>query len=187
LVATPWSPSPAGVRTGGCIRVQLAKFAPGQPFSRSGTNLCCSSLVVTVTGSLVVLPEALSPSKQNVLAVGPPAHFTYVELDVDQASFCRRRRASAIKPPQAATKPGSPAPAIGPGTRTLASTAPVIPVVPLIMSTAKNWPAAFCSKLAAVKPAADTVKSSGPFWGLLPPFPHAVQLTPYSKKPVPST
>ena len=53
-----------------------------------------------------------------MLAEGP-ARLEYVDrlLAVDQAvCLRRRRRAKATRPPHAATKPGKPAPTIGPGT-----------------------------------------------------------------------
>src|SRR4029077_7053636 len=57
----------------------------------------------------------LTSPKQNV-----PAEWAstlhHLPLVCDQANFCRRRRAKAIRPPQAAIRPGKPAPTMGPGT-----------------------------------------------------------------------
>src|SRR5262249_21220138 len=106
----------------------------------------------------------------------------------------RRRRAMAIRPPQATISPGRPAPTTGAGT--LTSTAPVLgtqpllpqgTAVPLEISAAKSWPRAFGSlKLPIVRPATLLI------WKLkdvrspqLLPL-DFVQLNPYSKKPVPS-
>ena len=50
---------------------------------------------------------------------------------MDQTGFCRLRRAKARSPPQAITRPGTPAPAIGPGT--LCTVAPTTPVLPPLM------------------------------------------------------
>ena len=49
-----------------------------------------------------------------------------MQREWSQTTSLRRRRAKAIRPPQAITSPGKPAPAIGPGTWT--STGPVLPV-----------------------------------------------------------
>lgn len=64
----------------------------------------------------------------------------------------------------------------------LTSIPPVFLVVPLMMSAAKNWPSAFCSRLASVRPVAVMVKVR-----LLPSGVLGVPVPsrPYSKNPVP--
>src|SRR5262249_6577404 len=81
-------------------------------------------------------------------AGGGASTLLYVELElVDQMSFCRLRRAKPTSPAQAITRPGSPAPRIGPGTGV--STGPVLPlghwgcVAPQRMSAAKMFPLSF--------------------------------------------
>src|SRR5262249_50748361 len=81
-------------------------------------------------------------------AGGGASTLLYVELElVDQTSFRRLRRAKPASPTQAAIRPGSPAPRIGPGTGT--STGPVLPpgqnccVAPQRMSATKRFPLAF--------------------------------------------
>src|SRR5215472_1467690 len=55
-----------------------------------------------------------------------------------QAASLRRRRARARRAPQAATRPGSPAPTIGPGTGTPKLMMPVAPLLLFNTSAAKN-------------------------------------------------
>src|SRR5262249_57220125 len=68
------------------------------------------------------LPRARSPysvclPKAKAMLAGGASTALYVGLEVDQTMIlCRRRRAKPTRPPQASTRPGTPAPAIGAGT-----------------------------------------------------------------------
>ena len=80
-----------------------------------------------------------------MLAKNEPARFVH-QLDAYQAIFWRRRRAKPRRPPQANTKPGRPAPAMGPGTETS-----ITPVLPLINTSAmKRTPAEFAWVRSAI-------------------------------------
>lgn len=56
-----------------------------------------------------------------------PALFDYVRSPVVQIATFRRRRARARRPAAAASRPGSPAPTIGPGTAEMFSVESALP------------------------------------------------------------
>src|SRR5215470_5881960 len=92
-----------------------------------------NSVEVAVTGTPVHL-------KRNVLADASTLHPSQ-QSRASQAIF-RRRRARAIRPPQAMIRPGRPAPTTGPGTGLLASIGPVAPVAGFPTSATNTFPLA---------------------------------------------
>src|SRR5262249_36531768 len=119
-------------------------------------------------------------------------HAWYVRLGlVDQAIFCRRRRAKVISPPQARTRPGRPAPTSGAGTGTepAGATGPAWPVGPLRVAGTKVNPRLFAPVRAATVALATWKERTVPMGkALAPPFPHmpVSQVIPKAKFPVPS-
>ena len=119
--------------------------APFSPQTEARTRLSCKS--VTCSRRIQPISQPLPNSSRATTegwrrggikekrAGGTPARLCGRQLPVYQAATCfRRRRAKARRPPQAITRPGSPAPMIGPGTAAIvyccekASVAPIFAV-----------------------------------------------------------
>src|SRR5215470_6514635 len=96
-------------------------------------------MTVALSGAPSCGHRILLPKQKR--AGGGASTLLYVELElelVDQTSFLRRRRAKPTSPPQAITRPGSPAPTTGPGTGLPKSMMPVLPLLVFNTSAAKN-------------------------------------------------